>query len=371
MVTKTRDEVKIVDDDVKAILSASIADYEQRTGKTLQPAHIERSIIQTYAYRELLVRKGINEGFVQQFPQFATGIALDLCGEPMGCYRLENQAARCMLRFTAEGSHSLITIPAGTLVAATDNLFFTTLIEVQIRSTEQFVDVEAIANITGSGGNGWEVGRIKTLKTALATEATVTVSNIDEPSGGIETESDDDYRKRILLAPEAFTTCGTIGAYEYHTRSVSQYISDVAISTPIGGTVQIAVLTKKGIPNTALINQIQAYISSEKRRTLCDKIKVIPAKQVSYRIEATLDLLTDADEKTVLANAQQAVQRYLSERTQRMGLDVVPLNIQTALQVEGVYNVNLIQPRLTEVQGDQWANCNSITLRVNAERKHG
>ncbi|VTU07308.1 Baseplate J-like protein [Actinobacillus porcinus] len=33
---------------------------------------------------------------------------------------------------------------------------------------------------------------------------------------GIDTESDEDYRKRILLAPEAFTTCGSIAAYEYH-----------------------------------------------------------------------------------------------------------------------------------------------------------
>ena len=76
------DDVKIVSEDVKQILADTIADYEKRTGKTLQPAHIERSIIQSYAYRELLVRKGINEAFLNTFPQFAKGLALDLCGEP-------------------------------------------------------------------------------------------------------------------------------------------------------------------------------------------------------------------------------------------------------------------------------------------------
>lgn len=42
--------IKIIDDDVKTVLAEAIADYEKRTGKILQPAHIERSIIQTYAY---------------------------------------------------------------------------------------------------------------------------------------------------------------------------------------------------------------------------------------------------------------------------------------------------------------------------------
>ena len=121
-----KEDVKIVSDDIKQILADAIADYEQRTSKTLQPAHIERSIIQSYAYREMLVRQGINHAFLQTFPQFATGLALDLCGEPMGCYRLSDQAADVTLRFSVAGSHSAIVIPQGTLVGATDSLLFAT-----------------------------------------------------------------------------------------------------------------------------------------------------------------------------------------------------------------------------------------------------
>ena len=108
--------IKIIDEDVKTVLAEAIADYEKRTGKTLQPAHIERSIIQTYAYREQLVRKGINHAFLQTLPQFATGIALDLCGEPMGCYRLSDQPAAVTLRFSVEGEHQAVVIPEGTLL---------------------------------------------------------------------------------------------------------------------------------------------------------------------------------------------------------------------------------------------------------------
>ena len=40
-----RSDVKVVDDNVESILSEAISQYEKRTGKILQPAHIERLLI--------------------------------------------------------------------------------------------------------------------------------------------------------------------------------------------------------------------------------------------------------------------------------------------------------------------------------------
>lgn len=371
MEISNRYDITVVPEDVKQILAETIAKYEQETGKVLQPAHIERLIINVYAFRELLVRKGINEAFRQTFPQTATGIALDLCGGQVGCVRLANQAARCMLRFSVSGSHAAITIPAGTIVQATDTLSFSTFYEMQIRATEQFVDVEAVANIAGEVGNGWEAGRVNKLVSALNTSSTITVSNLDTTSGGIDTEDDDNYRKRILLAPEAFTTCGTEGAYTYHALSVSQFIADVSISTPQGGTVQIAVLTRNGVPSESIVRQVQSYVADPKRRTLCDSVQVVPAQEIAYQINAELDLIETANEQATLANAEQALRTYLSARTQKLGLDIVPLDIQTALKVAGVYNVRLSQPVLTEVNHQQWANCQQITLRAAEVRKNG
>ena len=364
-----KENVKIVSDDIKQILADTIADYEQRTGKTLQPAHIERSIIQSYAYREMLVRQGINHAFLQTFPQCATGLALDLCGEPMGCYRLSDQAAEVTLRFSVSGSHSAIVIPQGTLVGATDSLLFATQTEVRINPTEQYVDVTAICQTTGESGNGWQIGQVKTLKSELPTD--VTVSNIDVSANGIDSESDDDYRKRILLAPEAFTTCGSVAAYEYHTRSVSQVISDVVISTPQGGTVKVTVLTKHGLPSEILQEKIRHYIRGEKRRPLCDTVIVAAPERKSYRVVANLDLLATVAENEVKAKAETALRTYLSSRTQKLGLDIVPLDIQSVLKVAGVYNVHLTSPQLTELTPEQWAECESITININAERKDG
>ena len=121
----TREAVKIVDDSPDMVLTEMIADYQQRTGKTLQPAHIERLLINTFAYRETLLRAQINESFRQQHPRFATGLMLDLCGDDVNTPRLAASAARCTLRFQAADFHSEVHIPVGTLVGAGDVLFAT------------------------------------------------------------------------------------------------------------------------------------------------------------------------------------------------------------------------------------------------------
>ncbi|MBE2896729.1 baseplate J/gp47 family protein [Pasteurellaceae bacterium HPA106] len=366
-----KQDVKIVHDNVKKILADSIADYEQRTGKTLQPAHIERLIIQTYAYRELLIRKGINEAFLQTFPQFATDLALDLCGEPFGCYRLRDKAARCVLRFSVSEAHDSILIPKGTQVAVTPELYFSTLTDDVITPLINYVEIEAQANLTGNIGNNWEIGRVKQLKSRLNTDKTVTVANIDVTSGGIASEDDEAYRERILAAPEAFSTCGSIAAYQYHTRAVSQAIVDVQVINGGGGKVNIYPLTVTGVPDLRLKNDITAYLSPEHRRPLCDVVTVKEPIVRAYQIVAELTLLDGYREDIVKTKARDALLDYLAKRTKRLGLDVVPSALMQVLRVEGVYDVVIRQPSKMVIQPTEWANCTKVTITVAGERQDG
>lgn len=366
-----KDDVKIVHEDVKQILSDAIEDYEQRTGKILQPAHIERSIIQTYAYRELLVRKGVNEAFLQTFPQFAVGLALDLCGEPFGCYRLRDKAARCVLRFSVEGEHSSILVPKGTEVMVTPELSFVTLTDDVITPLISYVEIEAEANQTGVVGNGWEIGRVKQLKRALNTDKTITVSNIDVTSGGIAEEDDEAYRERILQAPEAFNTCGSIAAYQYHTRAVSQEIVDVQVINGGGGKVNIYPLAVTGVPDRRLKQAIQTYLSPEHRRPLCDVVSVKDPIIRTYQIVAELTLLEGYREDIVKTKARDALLNYLASRTKKLGMDVVPSALMQVLRVEGVYDVAIQQPAKMVLNATEWANCTKVTINVNGVRQDG
>ena len=124
-----RADVKIVDDNLDTVLSDTIRDYETRADKTLRPAHIERLLINTYAYRETLTRQQVNEAYRQQHARFATGLMLDLCGDDVSTPRLSGKPALTTLRFTAPtlSGATTINIPKGTRAQVGELVFVTTI----------------------------------------------------------------------------------------------------------------------------------------------------------------------------------------------------------------------------------------------------
>lgn len=373
-----REEVKIVDDDLAQTLAATIADYEQRAGKVLQPAHIERLLINTFAYREHLLRQQMNEAYRQQHPRFATGLMLDLCGDDVSTPRLQAQPALTTLRFSAILSGlEQIAVPKGTRVNAGQTSFVTTEAAL-LTAAQSSAEVAAECTESGSVGNGWSVGQINSLAERLHPTIDVAVSNTTVSAGGVEIEGDEAYRERVLLAPESFSVAGPVGAYQYWARQASPAVVDVHVANdtdgggqPIGGRVAVTVLAKDGLPNAELIGKIQAALSAEKRRPLCDTVVVKAPTAVDYTLDAELTLFTGTDARTAKAAAEQAWAAYEAARRSRLGLDILPLDIQTALKVAGVYNVVLHNLPLTVVKPDQWARCTSTTIRIAAQTVEG
>lgn len=373
-----REEVKIVDDDLAQSLAAMIADYEQRAGKVLQPAHIERLLINTFAYREHLLRQQVNEAYRQQHPRFATGLMLDLCGDDVSTPRLQAQPALTTLRFTAVLSGlEQIAVPKGTRVNAGQTGFVTTEAAL-LTAAQSSAEVLAECTETGTVGNGWSVGQINSLAERLHPTIDVAVSNATVSAGGVEIEDDEAYRERVLLAPESFSVAGPVGAYQYWARQASPAVVDVHVANdtdgggqPIGGRVAVTVLAKDGLPNAELIGKIQAALSAEKRRPLCDTVVVKAPTAVDYTLDAELTLFTGTDARTAKAAAEQAWAVYEAVRRSRLGLDIVPLDIMSALKVAGVYNVVLHNLPLTVVKPDQWARCTRATIRIAAQTAEG
>lgn len=372
-----RETVKIVDDSPEKILSAMIADYEQRTGKTLQPAHIERLLINSFAYRETLTRQQINEAYRQQHVRFATGLMLDLCGDDVNTPRLQASAARCTLRFSASDFVGEVNIPIGAQVAVGD-VVFATIEQGQLSASRPQMDLQAACTETGTRGNAWAVGQINTLLTPLTGARQISAHNISVPTGGAEVESDDAYRERVLLAPESFSVAGSVGAYQYWARAVSPAICDVHVANAldsqgdeIGGTVAVTILTKTGLPSDELIAQVRAELSGEKKRPLCDTVIVNAPETVDYTLNAELVLFTGANALEVKTVAETAWAKYESARREKLGGDIVPLDMQKVLQVAGVYNVILREPPLRVIQPNQWARCTSVRISIKAEQQDG
>ena len=185
-------------------------------------------------------------------------------------------------------------------------------------------------------------------------------------------ESDEDYRRRIQLAPEAFSTCGPQGAYIYHALAADARVKDAQAYGPVDGVgltpaqVLVVVLSREGDGSCPpdLVDAVRTYISADERRPLADEVFVQSAEIVTYQIDATLTILPGADPAVVEAAARQALEQYAAER-HRVGLSVDTSFIHRALAQPGVERVTLTSPAAdVEIGPTQAAFCTQINIMV-------
>lgn len=182
-----------------------------------------------------------------------------------------------------------------------------------------------------------------------------------DPTAGIAAtyETDDDFRARIQLAPERLSVAGPASAYAYHARSAAGTIRDARASSPAPGEVVVALLsaTGDGTATAAEIAAVENALSAETVRPLTDFVTVQSATAIPFTVEAYLTLFAGPDPVVVLANAQAALDTYLSG-ARRIGRDVTRAGIIAALMVAGVQNVALPSPIADIVADDtQFALC--------------
>ncbi|MFI0396037.1 baseplate assembly protein [Paracoccus jiaweipingae] len=178
-------------------------------------------------------------------------------------------------------------------------------------------------------------------------------------------EDDERLRARVQLAPEGFTTAGSIGSYTFWALSASPLVKDVAVLEGMPpGEVHVAVLSTEGdgTADAALIQDVAAALNAEDVRPLCDTVVVQSAAVVPYQIEAALTFYNGPDGAVVLAAAQAAIETYVADH-HRLGHDITLSGIFAALHQEGVQKVTLAAPATDLVIGQGEAGyCTGITL---------
>jgi len=158
-------------------------------------------------------------------------------------------------------------------------------------------------------------------------------------------ESDADFRRRMVLAPEGYSVAGPEGAYIFHALSADGDVLDASATSPHPGEVLVSILSRtgSGAASPELIATIAAYVSDETRRPLTDFVTVQSAEIVNYAVVATLTTFSGPDGGVVLAAAQASLDAYV-ESSHRLGRDITRSALFAALHVEGVQNVVLTSP---------------------------
>lgn len=361
----TLPEPSFINRDPQAIMAEIVAAYEQQTGKTLYPAQVERLLLDVIAYRETLMRIGIQEAAKQNLVAYARAPMLDYLGELVGVRRLLARPASTTLRFSVAGElASNVRIPAGTRVEGMDGaVTFATDTDVTLLAGALSIDAPATCEQVGLAGNAWQPGQINIVVDDLA-DADVSAVNTTTTSGGVEAELDDRLRDRIRLAPESFSVAGSKLAYRHHTLSAHQDIVDVAISSPSPGTVLLHPLLTSGLPDAQMISLISAALTDERVRPLTDLVIVQAPAAATYLIDAQFVLYDNVDAELVLSQARIKAEEYRAERAAGLGRDIVPSQLLAALHVPGVYQASLTSPSLMVLADHEWAQCTDISLAV-------
>jgi phage-related baseplate assembly protein len=360
--------------DPNLILADMVAAFQVAAGRTLQPAQVERLLINLYAYRESLVRNAIQYAGQQNLLAYAAFPMLDYLGQLLSVTRLPAQGASTTLQFTLANALSIsYTITAGTKVGTNDGQFvFATSADLTFPPGSVTGTILAIATVPGVAADGYLAGQINVqLNPSVLIQG---VTNTTVSGDGASPESDEHLRTRIQAAPNRFSVAGPEGSYRYFTLSVDPSVADAQITSPAPGQVNIYVLTGPitiqpglspnpvGIASAGLLAKVTAALNADNVRPLTDTVNALAVAEIDYQIAGTVTLYADADPASTMAAANTAAQQYAIALASRIQRDIVPSQIIEALSVAGVYQVTLTAPGYSQLQPGQWANCIAITL---------
>lgn len=251
------------------------------------------------------------------FPQFASGEILDYHGEARGLSRKDAIAASGKLTVTGE---------AGATIAVGD-LFATESVNnqesVSYRSVGYYIipesgTIEIDVECTEAGAVGNAIPNTIIL-VETANERIESVTNATEIKGGVDEESDDEYRERIVESDKNkdASYAGTPADYKRWANEVSGVGSVTVIpAQDTSGTVTLIITDGNGDPaNTTLCNAVYKHIMSpsdeDQRLAPINAVLVVqPPSSVAISITANVELSVSNIE-TVTAAFREELRKYL------------------------------------------------------------
>src|SRR5690606_38241096 len=110
-------------------------------------------------------------------------------------------------------------------------------------------------------------------------------------------EEDEDLRRRVLLAPDAYSVAGPRFAYVYHALSAHGDVLDASATSPAPGEVVVSVLSRigDGAASAELLAAVEAVVNADDVRPLTDEVIVQSAGIVAFEVEAQLTLYSGPD----------------------------------------------------------------------------
>ena len=352
------------------IESEIITQYETLAGRTLAKGDPVRLFLEAIVLVIVQQRALIDYAAKQNLLAYAEGDYLDHIGALLEVTRLSASYAMTTLKFTlSEVQPSAVIIPEGTRVTpGGGTILFATTESVEIPAGEREIEVTAQCTLSGTQGNGNVAGQIRKLVDPFPFE--MAVENLTETYGGSDTESDENFRERIQIAPESFSVAGPTGAYEYWARSAHQSIIDVAVLGPPDtepGNVNIYPLMTNGdLPTQEILDAVYEVCNADDKRPDTDFVHVLSPEPVEF--ELNVRYWIDRKRATQAAQIQRAVEEAVNAwalwQKSKLGRDLNPSELNHRMVAAGAKRTEITSPDFRVLTASQVAIMTAKTLTL-------
>lgn len=364
-------DISFIDDaTVDDVLAGMLNDYQEKykeiTGKEafLAKANPYRLIMYACAMQIYQAMQYADYAGKMSFLTYAQGEFLDNLAALRGVQRRENTAAATILKFSIESPvQSAVPIPAGCRVTNGNDVFFATDEYAEIPAGETSVTVPATCTAAGMVGNGFAAGEFSVLVNTLPYITAVT--NTAATYGGADREDDESLKERIYAYPNAYSTAGSVGAYEYHAKTAFPEIRDVVVRSEMPGEVDVYFICEGGaIPDEALIQKVKDKLDDRSIRPLTDKVTVRPPETQVYDIRMTyyIPASSKAAASAIQADVGTAVSIYNAWQTEKIGRDINPYYLIQKAMEAGAKRVMVESPEFAVLDESTVAKTGTVTV---------
>ncbi|WP_425384104.1 baseplate assembly protein [Wolbachia endosymbiont (group B) of Eupithecia inturbata] len=178
-------------------------------------------------------------------------------------------------------------------------------------------------------------------------------------------EEDERFRKRVKAKIVGSSTCGSKEHYRYHALSADSRVKDALVELTIPGKVQISILSTQlsttGIVSEELLEIVKKQVTRDDIRVLTDTITVIGCNITEIDIHSRMSISPVISKEEI---KKQFIEKF--EANRRLGWNVTRSWIIANLFVDGVENVELIEPKEdVVVLGNECAALRNLKIELN------
>lgn len=166
-------------------------------------------------------------------------------------------------------------------------------------------------------------------------------------------ESDAEFRRRVLLAPEAFGAAGPIGAYVFHALSADPMVLNADVWSPGPGEVSVAIQSREGdgTASEETLQQVRAHLRRDDIKPLTDDLGVASVVNHPYQISVEVFIAPGPDPQTVRDEVEASLAAMAAGR-RTPARDVPRSAVYAAASIGPVDRVVVNQPTSDIARGN-------------------